>query len=661
MHTWFLWMALAALWLCLGGTGWAQETTGPNLVQNPGFEAIGEGGLPAEWRGSTSVYSRVTTPVRSGEGALQFVNDDRERYALCSQPLALEGGKHYQCSVWVKTENIQGSDTGATICLEWYGPDEKYLGGTYPAGVTGTSDWKLVQGVSGRVPEGAVSCIVHCYVRRGMTGKAWFDDVEVRQWLAPVTLETMLLSPNYRGLVMPGNRRAEYSASAGFGDSGLQPFDVRLRADLLARGASEPLRTQITEIGETEQRGSMSLRGVAPGSYDLRLALVRRSDDKVLQQHNWPLRVVTERSRPASYIGTDNNLWVKQAEGRYAPFFPLGMYWSGINEAQLRTYADSAFNCLMPYGMPNSEQLDLAQSLGLKVIYSVKDAYFGSAYCPEGIESEADERPFIEAKVTQFRDHPAVLAWYLNDELNLGYLPRLEAHQQWLEELDPNHPTWVVLYQVGEVNQYARTFDVIGTDPYPIPTEGTRRAANWTKQTLQGVRHTRPAWMVPQVFNWGVYQSDPEARAKSRPPTLPEMRSMAWQCLVHGAKGLIFYSFFDLFKDQQYPFEEQWPKVEQMAAEIKPWTELLLTGDPKTEISAPERDWLHWTTRTQGGVTHLFVVNDEDREHAATFNLGREPRAISWEGPGLPGPVTATTRLRVSLAPHEVRIYRLEW
>ena len=40
-------------------------------------------------------------------------------------------------------------------------------------------------------------------------------------------------------------------------------------------------------------------------------------------------------------------------------------------------------------------------------------------------------------------------------------MPSLEAHQQWLEELDPGHPTWIVLYQVGQLQLYRKTFDVV--------------------------------------------------------------------------------------------------------------------------------------------------------------------------------------------------------
>eukprot|EP01050_Picozoa_sp_SAG11_P037387 SAG11_NODE_14719_length_602_cov_0.998012_1_plen_57_part_01 len=38
----------------------------------------------------------------------------------------------------------------------------------------------------------------------------------------------------------------------------------------------------------------------------------------------------------------------------------------------------------------------------------------------------------------------------INDELTPAYLPQLKAHQQWLIEGDPDHPSWQVLCEDGE-------------------------------------------------------------------------------------------------------------------------------------------------------------------------------------------------------------------
>lgn len=67
---------------------------------------------------------------------------------------------------------------GATIAREGYAPH--YLGGNYPEGVVGTADWTHVIGTY-TVPRTASVQRLALYLRRGATGKAWFDDETVEQ------------------------------------------------------------------------------------------------------------------------------------------------------------------------------------------------------------------------------------------------------------------------------------------------------------------------------------------------------------------------------------------------------------------------------------------------------------------------------------------------
>ena len=77
-------------------------------------------------------------------------------------------GYSYKVSAWVKTEGVTGTDTGATICVEWGGA-RGYIGGAYPAGVKGTQSWTLVSGMF-VVPADATSVTIDVYVRKGMIG-----------------------------------------------------------------------------------------------------------------------------------------------------------------------------------------------------------------------------------------------------------------------------------------------------------------------------------------------------------------------------------------------------------------------------------------------------------------------------------------------------------
>ncbi|MBU0610069.1 MAG: carbohydrate binding domain-containing protein [Armatimonadetes bacterium] len=635
--------------LCLAAACHAANL--PNLVQNPGFETKGADGLPEGWKGPTNVYSHVTTPVHSGTGALHFVNSNAGNYALCNQPIPLQPGKMYEFSAWVKCEDVVGNDNGATICLEWYGADDAYLGGSYPAGIKGTKGWTQVKAQCGRVPDKAAHCSVTCYVRKGMTGKAWWDDVEVRQWLEP-PLYTMLTKPNYRGIITPDLEEVELAADLKLEDYGLTPGQVELSAVITKRDATEPLKSTRLSPTSATARLSLPTDGLAPGDYLLRVFLRRQDDRQRLAADQWRLTVVPpgDLQKRTAYIDDHNRLIV---DGK--PFFPLGCYFSGLNEDELKQYADSAFNCVMPYGGATREKMDLLQSLGLKIIYTLKDVYYGSHYCPKSIRSPDDERPFMEAKTKEFGNHPALLAWYLNDELSTSYMPRLEAHQEWMETLDPNHPTWIVLYQVGQLDLYRRTYDVLGTDPYPIPMAPARRAADYTKASMRSVMNSRPVWQVPQIMNWANYKKTEEEKKGLRPPTYDEMRSMTWQCLTEGATGLIYYCWPDLKKESEV-FDRRWAEVKRVAAEVKQWSQMLLSIEDPPKITVEQQDWLHWTVRKAGDTVYLFAVNDEEKEHQATFTLPRPPGRVKL-GDEIVTPRGAQWTARFQ--PFELKVYEI--
>jgi len=583
-----------------------------NLIVNPSFEeAAANSAVPAGWSGNPQVYSLDSTVAKTGKASLKYVNDDPKRYALCYQAkVPVRPGWKCRFSVWVKTQNIAGNETGATICMEWQGKDGKWLGGAYPDGIRGTHDWTLIEHVT-RLPENAVTCNLSCYVRKGMTGTAWFDDVTVRPYRAP--LITGLTAGRYRGTYDGGE--AEILVGLEVPQEGGRAVDIALTATLVdaagtAHGQPRLLRP---EPGLAVVR--LDTTPLPAGAYTLRVAATG-GDGRYSGQGQARLRRV---EGPVARRVSIDEFGRVIADGR--PFFPLGTYWSGVSDEHLALYAASPFNCLMPYGAANPAQMDAIHRHGLKIIYSIKDYYAGTRWAPKAIQTVADERPAVEKTVLAHRDHPALLAWYLNDELPADMIDRLAAHQEWLEELDPDHPTWVVLYQVDEVRHYLSSFDVIGTDPYPIPSRPAAMALDWTRRTHQAGFGRRAVWQVPQIFNWGAYRKGAEREA-SRAPTALEMRSMAWQCIAGGANGLIFYSWFDLWKmNDVEPFEQRWAEVTAMAADIRRMIPVLLSVEPVPAVvvtgpaAVASRQW------SLDGALYVLVVNSGTDEAAAQVAL----------------------------------------
>ena len=595
--------------------------------------------------------------ARTGKASLKYVNHDAKRYVLCTQRLPVQAGWKCRASAWIKTQNIAGDESGATICLEWQGKDGKWLGGVYPAGIKGTRDWTRVEAIT-RLPEDAASCSVACYVREGMTGTAWFDEMEVVR-VADPPMHSVLLSPVYRGWIDPDSaKEVRLRVRWNLADYDIRPQDLRIRALLTGR------RGNVLKEVEGHLKGSregfldlkVPLTSVWWGTYDLAVRLERPGGKELQVDHH---RLVKWGKRPPSKCLIDEYRRLR-VDGK--PFFPIGMYWSSITPQDIEVYAQSKFNCLMPYGSPTKEQMDLAQKHGLKVIYSIKDWYAGTAGCPGFIRSEADEEPQVRARVRQFRDHPALLAWYLNDELPQQYLPRLEAHQRWVIEEDRNHPTWVVLYQFREVSAYLNTFDVIGTDPYPIGRKPASMAAEWTAETFRQVERARPMWQVPQLHNWANYAKTDSEKRKGRTPTCDEVRSMAWQCIAEGATGLVFYSWYDVKRNPDVSFDVQWSGLKRLAAEIDRMAPVILSVETTPEVTVDDGGppaWLHWLVRRHEGSLYLIAVNDGDGQGKVVFNLPATPKRIRELGENRmiepDGP-----RLQVSLPRLAVQFYEIE-
>lgn len=631
---------------------YAEEWDPPNSVLNPGFEEAAESRLPAAWSGDRTVYSRDTAVKHSGEASLKFENADADKYVLCVQSLPFEVGKKYRFSAWVKSENVEGSDHGATICIEYRDAEGKWAGGTYcRTGLKGSTDWTRLEAVSAPVPEGVAAGNIVCYLRKGMTGTAWWDDVEVRVHRAD-PLAIKLLAPNYRGEITDAGPESVrvLADMANIADYPLTANDVELHWTVTPQDENEPSGTGVEAVADSLMNElQIPGKALAPGMYGISIQLRERVSGEVLSTKTCTVTRLSETPNRTAYFDEYNRL-IYQGK----PFFPLGMYWGGVDDEMLDIYADSPFNCLMPYHMLSRDDMDLVHGRGLKVIYSVKDCYAFLKSLPQQIKTEDDERPFIASKVEAFRDHPALLAWYLNDEAPLTQLERLIMHKEWLEELDPNHPTWSVLYQIGEIGGYFDTCHAIGTDPYPIPSKPASMAGEWTRKTVDAMHGARPVWMVPQVFNWAAYKKTEEEKAQQRQPTIDEIRSMTWQCIAEGANGLIFYSWFNIYSPDRnagLDFDAFWPQFKAVVQEVKDMTPALLSVETPPAIATDEADWLNWTVKRVEKTTYLIAVNNSTEAHQTTFTLPFAPASVKKFGTDEAIPMSDPKLLHLNFEP----------
>ncbi|MBM4039372.1 MAG: hypothetical protein FJ290_12735 [Planctomycetes bacterium] len=604
---------LSAMSACLlaGSPKVPEDHWGKNLVPNPGLELDAVG-----WNLPPGQCAWDAAEKRSGARSLRFTNTDRELYRLVTAPVALIPAVRYRISAWVKGKDVRGDpqDQGAGLCIEWSDKAGKWLGGHYPGCKAGTFDWTRIKSETGAVPADAASAHVVLYLRQHTTGTAWFDDVEVTAIRGPV-LDFGIVSPHYRAVVQRptegkklGLRLRLNLAEHDLPGSGLTFEATIAGADgrvLATRRSARQAETQETAYWVVD------LPELAVGRYALATGLLYLNALRLGEPTKAAFHVAEPVPRKVTLDETGRLL----VEGK--PFFPLGLYLGPTEDEHLDRIAKAGFNTILCYGYGAGENprayLDRAQKHGLKVIYSIKDFYEGSTWYPkQGRMSDLDQ---MRKYITELRDHPALLAWYTNDELGPEWMPKLQAAYDLVCDLDPDHPAFQVLCVPSQNHLYYGVTDILGVDPYPIPRHPVTMVGEWMDTARDAMWRAKPVWCVPQIFQWANYSKD----AKDREPTAEEKRAMVCLALIHGAQGLICYSYYDLLKgDDKAVFARRWKEVSSIATEVAKLAPVLLEGK---EVAADLKGPVRYRALAHDGATHILAVNTLPKPLDVTVGL----------------------------------------
>ncbi|MHB9036002.1 MAG: hypothetical protein ACYC64_05000 [Armatimonadota bacterium] len=596
-----------------------------NLLLNPGFEQVDGGGRPTEWYTPGGGYSVDMQVVHSGSNSMRLYNTDPSAYYLSTQSVPFEHDRIYRFSGWIKTDNVQGAGKGACICVQWIGKDG-FIGGTYPTdlAIKGTNDWTYLEAVTSKIPAEATAVMFTLYMEAGMVGTAWFDDLSITPEVASEPILISYIQSHYRGLMWANEKHRAARIISRIGEplpDGLALEDVRLYVD--------GILMRVDPVTGTS-RACLYPKHLAFGDNYIQVCLKRIDTGKTLASRLFTLRRMrSEESRPNVYIDTYNRTIV---DGE--PFFPLGVYCNPVPNtaeayADLDILASSSFNCLMnssiKYASLSQIQtyLDSIQSHRLKCIFSLHNIFEGRLDYQAQVGPYIGEKAIVEGMVKEYGTHPALLAWFINDEMPPPYIPRLESRYRDIVRLDPDHPTWEVLCQMNsDIRLYKNTDDILGSDPYPIPGAPISMVTDYMNYTNYAADGNRGIWMVPQCMNWSVYTPGAPPMAG---PTYAEMRNMTFQCLVGGAKGLVYYNYSD-FKRDPLGFDQPWSYLSAVADEVKSLFPVLLTTEkpPLVSLQNPN-EYIRFAAWSYSGKKVLMAVNISRDTQTATFVLPSIP------------------------------------
>ncbi|WP_391574829.1 S-layer homology domain-containing protein [Cohnella sp.] len=559
-----------------------------------------------------------------------------------------EPGMAYDTSVWIKTVDTQGLWAGAMFRITVLDHNGNWLESKKhnPHGTGG--EWQLLKLPTLVAGEGAEQIEITLFAYGG-AGTLYFDDLSIEKSQPPL-FQSKLVNPTYRGLLVPGGN--PQVAITTRGAAGINKQLYTTVAQLVDQNA-QVMEEQVYS-GSLDVNAEFDTSSLPAGHYKVVVSSKLTGTEGGGYSQQWPIvKVQSLQEMPESYTDDQGRFW-KDGE----LFFPIGIYTANTSKNDLEDLLGSAFNTILPYDYPDEEKLDLAHQYGMNVIFSMKDFFFQSPWAPSFIQSEEDELTAIALYVQEYKDHPALLAWYLSDETPIDN--RLSAHYQTVMANDRDHPAYTVDYRWVDHYTVNDTTDLFGLDIYPVygkPNDDLKYLGDLQKAMTADLQR-KGQWAVVQAHNHGNYVSsgvDP-----LRPPTTEEMRNMAWQYIAEGARGVLFYSLFDLANDASgKTYDELLGNVKTVAQELKNMAPVILSAETAPEVSYNPQSWLHVMVKSYEGNTYIIAVNNSKETQQASFGaqqlsglpvqVWNEGRTLNWNN----------DQFSDTFAPYAVHIYEI--
>ncbi len=209
--------------------------------------------------------------------------------------------------------------------------------------------------------------------------------------------------------------------------------------------------------------------------------------------------------------------------------------------------------------------------------------------------------------VERHRSDPFNIAWYTYDEPNEVGVPPEECEETYrlIKSLDPDRPVVLTVspaywYHPWSYSEYSVACDIIATDPYPIEI-GHGMGIEYVGECVRRARadSRKPVWAVLQAFPW------PQKRLPSR----EELRCMTYQSLIHGASGILYYTYQVPSWDYTLVDTPLWDEILELTREVAQLGHIFASPAEMLVVGS-----IHTSQHQLGGLTYLVAVNVMDRE-----------------------------------------------
>jgi hypothetical protein len=307
-------------------------------------------------------------------------------------------------------------------------------------------------------------------------------------------------------------------------------------------------------------------------------------------------------------------------------------------------------------------------------------------------EKRDEDEKRIRSIVSTLKDHPALLFWETEDEPSFVWKEPKDVRitpavirdtYRFVKSLDPVHPLYLnhsPTNLVTTLRQYDPGGDLIATDIYPVAPAGLReqyalwpdgRQGDLLNSTISQVGQyadkmrqvagaSRGLFMVLQGFAWEMLRDKDRDPRHVLYPSLEETRFMAYQSIVHGVTGLIWWGLH-----KTPPESGLWEHIAATARELKHIALELAAAPQRIGWKIEYHDTGHsldrgieWIVKPSGAGSLLIALNADKNPVECTFaglagyrgiEVLFEKRAVRLD----------RGTLRDEFAPFAARVYRL--
>lgn len=252
------------------------------------------------------------------------------------------------------------------------------------------------------------------------------------------------------------------------------------------------------------------------------------------------------------------------------------------------------------YGVSDPAQLQRLKEGGFDSFHTGSDPALLAALAKEagrlGMRMVAHPDGVRERDASLTHGWP-VDAWYLVDEPDVVKMSSaaLDALSSKTRSWDPGRPQTFVIGQGLPAKTYGAIGDILMMDWYPVPHRPTDSVADQIDLVMAAIPATKPFWMVIQAYDWADEVKDPVKRKGLRFPSRFEIRFMSYLSVLHGARGLFYFTLGKQGKTL-FEFPELWSAVSSVALEMRAMQPVFEKGEPiplpfQPDVNLEARSW----------------------------------------------------------------------